>query len=263
MIANVIRAVGISALSMVAGVPAHAGDAAHPVVIELFTSQGCSSCPPADQLLTDIARTRPDVLALAFHVTYWNNLGWRDPYSLDEATSRQRSYARISGQGGIYTPQAVIDGTEDAIGSDARAVDGALRRAAARASQVTLSGARGDDGIGITLGAGSGEAKILLVGYDSQHRTAIGRGENAGATLVESNIVRGLAVAGEWQGAPVTLHHAAPAGEHAAIIGREAERCPTASPASAPACSMRMARCSISARRHRVAPMFWASGPAC
>src|SRR3978361_2390475 len=83
-----------------------------PVVVELFTSQGCSSCPPADAFLTDLARQRPDVLPLAFHVTSWDGLGWKDSYSLDSATQRQREYARHLGENGVYTPQMVVDGAK-------------------------------------------------------------------------------------------------------------------------------------------------------
>ena len=86
--------------------------------MELFTSQGCSSCPPADAFLTDLAHQRHDVLPLAFHVTYWDSLGWKDPYSLDAATDRQREYARHLGDDGVYTPQMVVDGTTGFVGSD-------------------------------------------------------------------------------------------------------------------------------------------------
>src|SRR6201996_4439060 len=88
-----------------------------PVVVELFTSQGCSSCPPADAFLTDLARQRRDILPLAFHVTYWDYLGWKDPYSLDAATARQRDYARHLGEDGVYTPQMVVDGAKGFVGS--------------------------------------------------------------------------------------------------------------------------------------------------
>src|ERR1700761_4076788 len=88
-----------------------------PVVVELFTSQGCSSCPPADAFLTDLARQRRDILPLAFHVTYWDYLGWKDLYSLDAATARQRDYARHLGEDGVYTPQMVVDGAKGFVGS--------------------------------------------------------------------------------------------------------------------------------------------------
>jgi hypothetical protein len=218
MIRKTVRGLAVSLVALATCLPAHADGVSSPVVIELFTSQGCSSCPPADALLTTIARTRPDVLPLAFHVTYWNNLGWRDPYSFEGATARQRSYAHISAQGGIYTPQAVIGGTEDVIGSDTKAVEDALHRAADHATHLALRATRDGDAIAISLGEGSGAASILIVGYDSQHRTEVGRGENAGATLVESNIVRGLEQVGEWRGEPVSLRHAPPSGEHAAIL---------------------------------------------
>ncbi|MCW3475581.1 DUF1223 domain-containing protein [Limobrevibacterium gyesilva] len=214
-----MRKIGLSlVLLAVATLPVHAADGVRPVVIELFTSQGCSSCPPADQLLTELARTRPDVLPLAFHVTYWNNLGWRDPYSLDAATTRQRGYTGVSGLGTIYTPQAIVDGTRDIVGSDRDGVIAALDKAAATATALPLGVTRDGDEIAITVGSGAGAGKVLLIGYDGQHVTKVGRGENAGATLLESNIVRALEPVADWQGAELGLRHAAPAGEHAAVI---------------------------------------------
>lgn len=194
-----------------------------PVVVELFTSQGCSSCPPADRLLTELARTRPDVLALAFHVTYWNRLGWPDPYSLDTATDRQKQYARISDIGSVYTPQAVVDGTRDVVGSDAAKLRQAIDAASARARALPLSLRREGAEVAVSLGAGQGAGRVLVVGYDGQHTTRVGRGENAGSTLVESNIVRGLATAGSWQGQPAELRVAAPPGEHLAVIVQAAD----------------------------------------
>ena len=101
--------------------PAHAGaagpqQAASPVVVELFTSQSCSSCPPADALLAELAATRPDILALDFHVTYWDRLGWKDPYSLPQATQRQRRYSELWGRDNVYPPQLVAGGRHQAVG---------------------------------------------------------------------------------------------------------------------------------------------------
>ena len=124
-------------LSVTAGLlclvpPAGAQMAARrPVVVELFTSQGCSSCPPADALVADLAEHRPDLLAPTFHVTYWNSLSWTDPFSLKEAIDRQRGYVALSVSPEVYTPAMVVDGALDVIGSDRPAVAAALARAKA------------------------------------------------------------------------------------------------------------------------------------
>lgn len=195
-----------------------AAAADRPVVVELFTSEGCSSCPPADAYLTDLAQNRGDVLPLAFHVTYWNRLGWRDPFSTAVATDRQSRYAARLG-GGSYTPEMVVDGRQGLVGSDRDAAEAAIRaarRPARDGAAVTASQAGGT--VSVTLGAGHGAARVMLVGYDAQHRTAVGRGENSGRTLVESNIVRSIREIGRWSGEAATLTAAVPAGEAAAVL---------------------------------------------
>src|SRR5712692_8081349 len=119
------RAILCCGLALIA-IPAAAEP--RPVVVELFTSQGCSSCPPADALLGELAR-RGDVLALGFHISYWDSLGWKDPLSSQNSTDRQRSYARRFTGGRVYTPQIVVDGTSEMVGSDRDAVLAALRKA--------------------------------------------------------------------------------------------------------------------------------------
>src|SRR5215469_17962272 len=121
--------------------PAAASAAERPVVVELFTSQGCSSCPPANAFLNELARDRRDVLPLAFHVTYWDRLGWKDPFSLQAATDRQDRYGHRFGDGS-YTPEIVVDGASSHVGSDRGAVGGAIeaaRRGGKTAASVSLS----------------------------------------------------------------------------------------------------------------------------
>ena len=110
---------------MLTGVVPSVAAAQPATVVELFTSEGCSSCPPADALLAELA-SRPEVLALSWHVDYWDRLGWRDPYSSAAATARQRDYARLRGTGEVYTPQIVVDGHWQAVGSDRGAVGEAI-----------------------------------------------------------------------------------------------------------------------------------------
>jgi hypothetical protein len=200
--------------TLAAGVAARPAPAASagPVAVELFTSQGCSSCPPADAFLSDLARSRPDVLALAFHVTYWNGLGWLDPFSLEAATSRQRRYARLLSTD-VYTPQMVVDGVVDVVGSNRPAALAAITAAVGRRSGPAFGIAVRDNEAVITIGDGNGAGDILLLGYDRMHRSLVGRGENAGRTLTEANIVRSLAAVGAWGGAASTIAVPVPQGE--------------------------------------------------
>jgi len=181
-----------------AAAAAAAGDS-RPAVVELYTSQGCSSCPPADALLGELAR-RADVLALAFHVDYWDELGWRDRFELPVATQRQRQYARQLGSASVYTPQMVVDGTADVVGGDAAGV--ARLIAAPRASvPVQISVHDGELLVTIAAAAGMPAAEVTLLSYLPQAQTAIGRGENAGRALREYNIVRSSVTLGKWHGA--------------------------------------------------------------
>ena len=213
------RAVWLAVLlALGASFPAWAAPPRRPVVAELFTSEGCSSCPPADALLVELAR-RPDVLALAFHVTYWNSLGWKDPFSLDLATARQRAYAAMLGESDIYTPELVVDGRQAVVGSDRAAVSMALDAASREASAPRLLRLRvGDAGLHVDIAAGKGAGTVWLVGFDHLHRTAIGRGENSGRTLLEANIVRAARPVGHWTGAALSLDAAAPEGEQVVAL---------------------------------------------
>ena len=218
---NVMHPFRCAAILMLLALPGRA-DAQLPerlVVVELFTSQGCSSCPPADALLTELARTEPGLLALGLHVTYWDRLGWRDPYALPAATARQRGYAAQFVQEGVYTPQMVVDGTRQAVGSDRAAVRAAIQEArmsaeAQPALQVTTDGAR----LRVQSDRSLGASILWLVGFDPQHSTVVGAGENGGRTLQETNVVRALVRAGDTAGAPLDLAVARPAGVRVAAL---------------------------------------------
>lgn len=178
-----------------------AEDAAPPTVVELFTSQGCSSCPPADRLLAEMAG-EDNVVALAFHVNYWDRLGWPDPFATQWGTDRQKAYSR-SFRGYAYTPQMVIDGAIDAVGSRYAEVANAMlksRNGAAERIPVGLDWKAESGILSISLPnrpapAGTG---VWLVRYLGARQTEVPRGENAGRTLVEANIVRSMDYLGPW-----------------------------------------------------------------
>jgi hypothetical protein len=193
--------------------------AVRPIVGELFTSEGCSSCPPADAKIAALARTRPDLLLLTFHVTYWNYLGWHDPYSFDAATQRQRRYVALGVSSEVYTPALIVDGKFDAVGSDAAAVDHTLRQAAlSEETAAPIDVQPGPAGLTVSVGAGSGNGTLLLIGYDRLHDTPVGRGENRGRTLTEANIVRSMSVLSTWSGKPVRLQVPYPARQGVAVL---------------------------------------------
>jgi hypothetical protein len=185
--------------------------------VELFTSQGCSSCPPANAFLNEIARRRPDVLPLAFHVTYWDRLGWKDPFSLEAATVRQDHYGHRFGDGS-YTPEMVVDGMVSLIGSHRDEVNAAIELAKRRQLAADLNVDKTGETVAIKIGSGVGRGKVILVGYDHEHTTKIGRGENGGRTLAESNVVRSIRSVGEWFGEPLEISERFLEGEEVAVV---------------------------------------------
>lgn len=174
----------------------------YPVVVELFTSQGCSSCPPADAYLGRLAQ-RTDVVALAYHVDYWDYIGWPDPFADAAFTARQRAYRDHLGNRTLYTPQMVIDGVIDAVGSDSRRVDALIeeRRASDRHTVAIEAGlVNGELRVEIADVAMPGPADVLAVAYDARHVTEIRRGENSGLRLEDFNVVRAIRRIGEFHG---------------------------------------------------------------
>jgi hypothetical protein len=197
--------VGFAVVALLAAsLPARAGS---PVVVELFTSQGCSSCPPADEYLGEMT-ARSDIIPLAFHVDYWNYIGWSDPFASKQMTHRQKAYSKALGQRYIYTPEMVVNGTTQEVGSNRHGVE-ALIEAAHKAPQSgpSISLTREDDGrIRLRVGAGAKEmATIWLVKFDREHTTSVATGENEGRTLTDYNAVRTLHQLGSWTGAAVDM----------------------------------------------------------
>ncbi|HVJ41080.1 MAG TPA: DUF1223 domain-containing protein [Dongiaceae bacterium] len=188
--------------------------ASRPVVVELFTSQGCSSCPPADALLGELAQ-RSNVIALGFHVDYWDNLGWKDPLSAPGSTRRQRDYAQLLNLPTIYTPQMVIEGRLDVVGSNRSAVlDGIDRAAPESAASIAFS----DDRHAVTIGSGSGSGKVLLVRFLRQRQTTVARGENAGREARDANGVTAISELGRWQGQELHFPIAPPSDDEGVAV---------------------------------------------
>jgi hypothetical protein len=167
-------------------------------VIELFTSQGCSDCPPADALLGQLAQI-PGVVALAYHVTYWDELGWHDRFELPQADERQAYYARELHLSSEFTPQAVIDGHVSLIGSDRQVILKALRTSRMNIP-VALGLANGQVLIRLVAYQLPAAVHVILVAYLPQAVTAVSAGENGGRKLEEFNIVRAYDVLGTWRG---------------------------------------------------------------
>jgi hypothetical protein len=193
-----------------------------PTVVELFTSQGCSSCPPADALLGELAR-RKDVIALGFHISYWDNLGWKDPFSSPQSTERQRAYARLF-EGQVYTPQLVVDGTREMVGSRREEVMAALRETSREAiARVAFAADRHSVTIRPAATAGS-TGQVMLVRFVQQRTTHVGAGENARRTAEDTNGVEALATLGAWQGQEVGFAVEPPAaGEGIAVLVQAAD----------------------------------------
>jgi len=176
-----------------------------PTVVELYTSQGCSSCPPADAYLGELVK-RPDVLGLTFHVDYWDYLGWKDPFAKPEHTQRQRSYTGKLRMRYVYTPQMIIQGITHAVGSNEGEVTAGIAAALKKPRlSVSLTVSKKIVTVSVPAARAAERAEILLVAYDDKHSTAVRRGENSGRKLSYYNVVRDIRRLGTWTGEALTL----------------------------------------------------------
>jgi len=173
-----------------------------PVVVELFTSQGCSSCPPADEIITRLSE-RDDVLALALHVDYWDYLGWKDNFANPVFSARQRAYAKAAQKRTVYTPQVVVQGISHAIGNHENDVRGLIAFHARRSELATLDAARVGDALRIDVAAKTadiGKVVIQVVRFLPRKIVRIKAGENAGRTITYTNIVTSWVPVAQWNG---------------------------------------------------------------
>ncbi|CAD0185220.1 putative secreted protein [Ruegeria sp. THAF57] len=174
-----------------------------PVVVELFTSQGCSSCPPADRIMHDLA-SREDVIGLALHVDYWDYIGWKDEYANPDHTTRQRAYAREGGRTMIYTPQMVVNGQQDVVGAQSRELDKLIDAHLKAAPEASVTAKHAGDQVTIDVTPVDVPEGALfdvrVVQYSPMRHASIRRGELAGHELDYANVVESWQIVGQWTG---------------------------------------------------------------
>ncbi len=203
------RAVSLCCAALVfSGPVALAGETE--AVVELFTSQGCSSCPPADSTMAELARD-PKVLALTFAVDYWDYLGWKDTFARPEFSKRQRQYAAARGDSAVYTPQAVINGQADVVGSDGDKIRKTIAslKASGGGLTVDVKARVAGDRIIVEIPAGTppaqGVSAVWIAAYRAPESVEIGQGENSGRKVTYTNVVERWQVLGMWDGQAMTV----------------------------------------------------------
>ena len=200
---NILAGCGSTEAAPTSVDPTIAASATDPVVLELFQSQGCSSCPPANAVLNGLA-DRPDILALSFAVTYWDQLGWKDSFGSPRYTARQQDYA-AAGRGQVATPELIINGAYSVVGSNGREVATTIAKAGPPRGGPDIA-STGDNGIRLGVAAAKQRSTVWLVRYDPRSRNVpIRAGENSGKTLPHRDIVRELVKLGDWSGAAATF----------------------------------------------------------
>jgi hypothetical protein len=220
-------ALGASALGVCAIVaiirPAHADPRA---VVELFTSQGCESCPPADKIIGELAKD-PNVIALSMPIEYWDYLGWKDTLADSRFSARQKAYSQMRGDRDVYTPQVIVNGSANVVGSDRAAIDGAIRntqKAGVMSVPVTmtLSGKQINVSVAASKAATAAHGEIWICSVSKSVPISIGRGENRGRELTYYNVVRNILKVGDWNGSAgswsVPLENVSRDGVDAAVV---------------------------------------------
>ena len=201
-----LLALGAAATAGLAGLPAARAASRNPVVVELFTSQGCSSCPPADALFEDLLK-EPGVQGLTYHVDYWDYLGWKDTLGKPEFSQRQYDYAHARGDMDVYTPQMVVNGSTHFVGSDRRQAMAVIAEAAARPAVMAIKLYEKDMELVAEIGAGKpvGETTLWVMPVVSTATVKILKGEIAGQQITYRNVVRQAMPAGMWNGEAKTI----------------------------------------------------------
>jgi hypothetical protein len=200
-----VLALGLGTMAFAAGSPARAGGGV--ALVELFTSQGCSSCPPADVYMEEL-RHEKGVIALSYNVDYWDYLGWRDTLAAPEHSQRQYNYARARGDMDVYTPQAIVNGGNHFVGADRKRIASAIVAGQAESASwtpVSISENGSEISVSIAAGRAPPEATVWFTAVAPIVKVKIGRGENSGRELVYTNVVRKLLPIGMWHGTDTTL----------------------------------------------------------
>ncbi len=209
------------------GLPGAAAAQRTPVLVELFTSQGCSSCPPADAIFAELA-SQPGVIALSLHVDYWDYLGWKDSFGHAAFTERQQSYAKAARERSVYTPQMIVQGADRVVGADEAHVVALVAAHQGRPARVTM--ALESDGATLRVAlepldpGGVGPVDVFVVRYSPEETVEIAEGENAGHTITYTNVVTEWRAVGRWDGqTPAVLSVPVPGSDPVAVIA-QAER---------------------------------------
>ncbi|MBY3487577.1 DUF1223 domain-containing protein [Rhizobium laguerreae] len=197
-------------IPLIAGVvlsgPLQAEDGTPKGVVELFTSQGCSSCPPADAAFRKLVN-QGDVIALAYHIDYWNYLGWADTLSSKENTERQYGYAKTMGRSNVYTPQAIVNGRDHLAGADLNGINSKIDTYSSEGNGLTvpISAAMRGDELEIKIGAGQGKANVVMVYFDKEKTIDVEKGENSGKKISYLHSVTNVETVGMWDGKATSL----------------------------------------------------------